>query len=97
MKRKPCEGRNTEDSEADLYAEFHGNHGDETDIKEEPADVEIGDSDRPLPRHRRVADKPDVDSAIKGGSRADRFKHLPDLSNSIQVKFTGNPISSYVL
>ena len=28
MRRKPCEGRNIEDSEADLYAEYHGNQGD---------------------------------------------------------------------
>lgn len=91
MKRKPCEGRNIEDSDADLYAEYHGNHGDNT-----ISDIEIGQGncieygqgevDKLVPRHRGVSERKENQAQYTGGI-SERFENFPDLKHTIDVNF----------
>ncbi|KAL4222496.1 hypothetical protein ACF0H5_018535 [Mactra antiquata] len=79
MKRKPCEGRNVEDSEAELYAEYHGNYDNQ--IVATPTN--ISHEDQPQPRLRRTSGR--SDNAQQSG---DRFENFPDLKNTIDLNFT---------
>lgn len=85
MRRKPCEGRNIEDSDADLYAEYHGSHSNSDVNSSGDIDPLQGQGDSPQPRQRRVSGKKDKEkSAMENRERYDIF---PDLKSTIDVNF----------
>ncbi|KAL5006353.1 hypothetical protein ScPMuIL_015159 [Solemya velum] len=72
MERNPCLGRNIEDSEAELYAEYHG------DKKDDLSSSELTD-DRPRTRQRNTT---------KGRSpKKKAFTKEPDLTGTIDTDF----------
>lgn len=77
MKRKPCEGRNVEDSEAELYAEYHGSHDNQV------MSTDPGQDDQAGPRLRRISGRSENDNLP-----SDRFEQFPDLKSTIELNFT---------
>lgn len=72
MKRKPCVGRNIEDSDADLYAEYHGD-----DSSVFPKDLNtVG------PRQRSSSKRQSTEPQRK------LFTNQPDLSSSVYTNFS---------
>lgn len=84
MRRKPCEGRNIEDSDADLYAEYHGNN---SNLMNSSSDLELCgcQDDQPRPRLRRISGRSDNDQSST--QCRDRFEKFPDLKNTIDFNF----------
>lgn len=88
MRRKPCEGRNVEDSDADLYAEYHGNHSNSSNTSMsdnlDPFHGQ-GQDDRPQPRHRQLSGRKNGEqSALQN---KERYENFPDLKSTIDVNF----------
>lgn len=81
VKRKPCLGRNINDSDADLYAEYHGN-GDSSD--QEEAD---------LPRPRLRAPRQPISSQTPSLQGKKLFQNQPDLLGTIHTNFSQTPPS----
>lgn len=81
VKRKPCLGRNINDSDADLYAEYHGN-GDSSD--QEEAD---------LPRPRLRAPRQQISSQTPSLQGKKLFQNQPDLLGTIHTNFSQTPPS----
>lgn len=72
VKRKPCLGRNIEDSDADLYAEYHG----------DDSSVLTDSSNNIGPRQRSSSGRKDTEAARK------LFIAQPDLSSTINTNFS---------
>ncbi|XP_052246747.1 sterol regulatory element-binding protein cleavage-activating protein-like [Dreissena polymorpha] len=88
MRRKPCEGRNVEDSDAELYAEYHGNHGNpkvssrDLDLSALQDDV----AERPQMRHRRKHEP--KERTPHAELNREKFEHFPDLRSTIDTNFS---------
>ena len=84
VKRRPCLGRNINDSDADLYAEYHGNgnHGnnphDNSSTLTDREDMEI----QPVRQRNKVTCKTTVEN------RRNLFKNEPDLTSTINTNFS---------
>ena len=79
MVRKPAVGRNMDDSEADLYAEYHGS-------PEPLSDIDESYSTPPRKGHRRChSDYSSINSPPR--EKNNLFKEIPDLSSSIDTDF----------
>ena len=84
VRRKPCVGRNIEDSDADLYAEYHGN---DNSVFTDPSSSTLG------PRQRSSSKRQNQEPQRK------LFTNQPDLSGSINTNFSllsnsNQPLSS---
>jgi hypothetical protein len=84
VRRKPCVGRNIEDSDADLYAEYHGN---DNSVFTDPSSSTLG------PRQRSSSKRQNQEPKRK------LFTNQPDLSGSINTNFSllsnsNQPLSS---
>ncbi|XP_062599956.1 sterol regulatory element-binding protein cleavage-activating protein-like [Saccostrea cucullata] len=81
VKRKPCLGRNINDSDADLYAEYHGNgsHGNSSD----PEEVDLH---RVRPRQKTV-------SLVPSPHGKKLFQNQPNLAGTIHTNFNVAPPS----
>ncbi|KAK3101013.1 hypothetical protein FSP39_000257 [Pinctada imbricata] len=83
--RKPCLGRNINDSDADLYAEYHGNGNHGSSIHDDDNDAITTDDTSTQSvrlRSRRVTAKPKSKQARK------LFMNEPDLSGTIDTNFS---------
>ena len=84
VKRRPCLGRNINDSDADLYAEYHGNgnHGnnphDNSSTLTDREDMEI----QPVRQRNKATNKTTVEN------RRNLFKNEPDLTSTINTNFS---------
>ncbi|XP_060066336.1 sterol regulatory element-binding protein cleavage-activating protein-like [Ylistrum balloti] len=84
VKRKPCVGRNIEDSDADLYDEYHGDSSsasiDTSLYQVEGSDVSLSGG----PRHRGRSNVKHPGDAC----RRNIFSFEPDLNSTIDTNFT---------
>ena len=85
MRRKPCEGRNVNDSEADLYAEYHGNHSIQTSSSI-GLDLSNSMDDQPRPRLRRISGRSENEQNVSQSK--EKFENFPDLKNTIDYNFS---------
>ncbi|XP_053374079.1 sterol regulatory element-binding protein cleavage-activating protein-like [Mercenaria mercenaria] len=85
MRRKPCEGRNVEDSDADLYAEYHGNHSNQV-VFSVDVDPSRGQDDQPRPRLRRISGR--SENEPNSSQSNETFEKFPDLKNTIDFNFS---------
>ncbi|XP_048754317.2 sterol regulatory element-binding protein cleavage-activating protein-like [Ostrea edulis] len=81
VKRKPCLGRNINDSDADLYAEYHGNGSHSNSSDPEEGDCQIA-------YHRQKTDSQGL--AMQGKKL---FQNQPNLSGTIHTNFFQAPPS----
>ncbi|XP_064647832.1 sterol regulatory element-binding protein cleavage-activating protein-like [Lineus longissimus] len=90
MERKPCPGRNINDSESDLYDEFHGTNSPSVDSSPDNSQIDIhkrnvhdqklsSPGDR-KPGHNRCAST--------GTKNINKFEFVPDLSSTVQTDFS---------
>jgi hypothetical protein len=85
MRRKPCEGRNVNDSEADLYAEYHGNNGNQSTFSV-GLDPSNNSDDQPRPRLRRISGRSETEQNVSQSKEI--FENFPDLKNTIDYNFS---------
>ncbi|XP_060568692.1 sterol regulatory element-binding protein cleavage-activating protein-like [Ruditapes philippinarum] len=85
MRRKPCEGRNVNDSEADLYAEYHGNNGNQSTFSV-GLDLSNNSDDQPRPRLRRISGRSETEQNVSQSKEI--FEDFPDLKNTIDYNFS---------
>ena len=86
MERNPCEGRNVEDSEEDLYSEYHGFQGNQShDHSITQLDLYTEAADMQDPRQRTVEDG---EAKMKQEIVTDRFEGIPSLQSTIDTNFT---------
>ncbi|OWF39399.1 sterol regulatory element-binding protein cleavage-activating protein-like [Mizuhopecten yessoensis] len=87
VKRKPCVGRNIEDSDADLYDEYHGDSSTlsmDTSLHQQEARYDPDQGLSGGPRHRSHSNtKPPGDAC-----RRNIFNFEPDLNSTIDTNFT---------
>ncbi|XP_052801573.1 sterol regulatory element-binding protein cleavage-activating protein-like [Mya arenaria] len=85
MRRKPCEGRNIEDSDADLYAEYHGSHRN-LEVSSSDLDLTPPDEERPQMRHRKIDEA--KEKCISAEKNKETYENFPDLKSTIDTDFT---------
>jgi len=90
MRRKPCEGRNIDDSEADLYAEFHGSPRNQINNSDLDIDLESSLEENIQMRHRKRNETQEKwqesdDRREESYSLKERF---PDLKSTIDTNFS---------
>lgn len=86
MRRKPCEGRNVEDSEADLYLEYHG---PDPTVPSRSCDLDLSSPADTTPqiRQRKMVEML-VHAAERTEKKEDIFENCPDLKPTIDVNFS---------